>query len=158
MRMEVVPHVGIGPVHLGVPREAAQPLVAKDSCFQVDYRGTPSLVAFVQLSKRGWATYAGIDLFDTPADEVIAEIARLENLDTTIYCPGRHEYYFPHLNMILCRDTISEEEGEQGYIFDCVSLHTPNYYNRKTLNFIREKSGHPPLVDEGGKQLGDHSA
>ncbi len=151
MQMEVIPHVGIGPVRLGMPREVAKPLADNDSCFQVDYRGEPPVVAFVQLSKRGWATYAGIDLFDEPADEVIAEIARLENLDTKIYCPGRHEYYFPHLNMILWRDSVSEEEGEQGYIFDCVSLHTPGYYSRKLLNFTRSQSGLPPLSEEGGE-------
>jgi hypothetical protein len=149
MEMEVIPNVGIGPVHLGMSREVAQPLAPKGSPFQVDFRGSPPTVAFVQLSKRGWATYKGIDLFEESADEVIAEIARLENLDTTIYRPGRHTYYFPHLNMILWRGTISEEEGEQGYIFDCVSLHTPGYYDRKLMNFIRRQSGHPPLPEEG---------
>lgn len=78
---------------------------------------------------------------------MIAEIARLENLDTTIYRAGRHTYYFPHLNMILWRDTTSEEEGEQGYLFDCVSLHIPGYYDRKLMDFIRKQSGHPPLPD-----------
>jgi hypothetical protein len=148
MEMEVVPNVGIGPIHLGMSREAVQPLVPKGSPFQVDFRGEPPTVVFVQLSKRGWATYKGIDLFDTPADEVIAEIAQLEDLDGTIYRAGRHEYYFPHLNMILWRDTVSEEEGHQGYIFDCVSLHLPGYYTRKLMNFIRSQSGHPPLPDE----------
>ena len=150
--MEVVPHVGIGPVRLGMPREAVQPLVARDSCFQVDFRGSPPVVAFVQLSKRGWAVYDGIDLFEEAADDVIAEIARRANLDPKVYGPGRHTYYFPALNMILWRGTVSEVEGEQGYILDCVSLHTPEYYDRKTLAFIRSKSGLPPLPDEGGAE------
>jgi hypothetical protein len=154
MEMEVIPHVGIGPVHLGMSREVAEPLAPKGSPFHVAFRGKAKVVAFVQLSSRGCATYKGIDLFETPADEVIAEIARLENLDTTIYCAGRHQHYFPHLNMILWRSTVSKEEGEQGYLFDCVSLHTPGYYNRKLLNYIREKSGHPPLTKGKGKETG----
>ena len=46
-----------------------QPLVAKDSCFQVDYpRDTAGRWSrSCRLSKRGWAIYAGIDLLDTPA-------------------------------------------------------------------------------------------
>lgn len=51
--MEVIPHVGIGPIHLGMSREIAQPLAPKGSPFQVDYHGEPGVVAFVQLSNRG---------------------------------------------------------------------------------------------------------
>lgn len=47
--------------------------------------------------------------------------------------------------MSLWRSCVSDEDGEQGYIFDCVSLHAPGYYDTGTLAFIRRKSG---LADE----------
>jgi hypothetical protein len=33
--------------------------------------------------------------------------------------------------------------GDQGYVFDCVSLHAPGYYDTDTLAFIRQQSGLP---------------
>jgi hypothetical protein len=90
------------------------------------------VVVFIQVSHRASAEYRGIDLFDEdrPADEVVAEIVRLEGLDRADYPPGRHEYLFPALNMILWRGEVSDEEGEQGYTFQAASVHVPGYYDR----------------------------
>ena len=147
---DVIPHVGIrlprgAVLRLGMSREEAEWLVNRD--IQLDFRGDPPVVAFIQ-SPKHWGTFDGIELFESGADDVIAQIVERLGLDPQVYCPGRHTYYFPDLNMILWRDTVSDVDGEQGYIFDCVSLHAPGYYNARTLAFIREKSGLPPLPEQ----------
>jgi hypothetical protein len=129
-----------------MPAEAAEPLVRPG--IQVDFRGSPPTVAFIQVPNGFFVTYAGIALFEMAGDEVIREIARQENRDPRIYAPGRHQYYFPDLNMTLWRSVVSEEEGEQGYLFDSVSLHTPGYYDAETMAYVRRTSGLPVVQDE----------
>jgi hypothetical protein len=147
---EVVPQVGIrshaGMVRLGMTREEAQPLLDRDRDLQVDFRGDPPVVAFVQ-SPKHWGSFEGIDLFESGADEVIARIVERLGLDPAVYRPGRHQYYFPDLRMSLWRSCVSEEEGEQGFIFDCVSVHAPEYYDADLLAFIRRQSGLPPTLE-----------
>ena len=149
---DVIPHVGIrmargAVLRLGMSREEAEWLADRDVRVDYDYRVEPPVVAFIE-SPKHWGTLDGIELFESAADEVVAEITRQFNLDPAVYRPGRHTYYFPDLNMILWRNTVSEMDGEQGYIFDCVSLHAPGYYDPKTLAFIRERSGLPPLPEQ----------
>ena len=143
---EVVPHVGIrshaGMMRLGVTRAEVQPLLDRDRHIRVDFRGEPPVVAFIE-SPKHWGSFLGIDLFEAGADEVIAELVAELGLDPAVYGPGRHTYHFPSLNMILWRGTVSDEDGEQGYIFDSVSIHAPGYYDARTLAFIRQKSGLP---------------
>ena len=147
---DVVPHVGIrshaGMLRLGMTRDEAQPLLDRDRDIQVDFSGSPPVVAFIQ-SPKHWGTLDGIELFESAADEVVAEIARRFGFDPGVYRPGRNEYYFPALNMILWRSCVSDVEGDQGYIFDCVSLHAPGYYDPKMLAAIREQSGLPPVPE-----------
>jgi len=147
---DVVPRVGIrshaGMLRLGMTRAEAQPLLDRDRDIQVDFRGTPEVVVFIQ-SPKYWGTLDGIELFESAADEVVAEIVRRFGFDPAVYCPGRNEYYFPAFDMILWRSCVSNKDGEQGYIFDCVSLHAPGYYNAKTLAFTRKQSGLPPLPE-----------
>ena len=128
--MEIVPHVGIGKVRLGMSREEADWLLERG--MSVDSRGSPPVVVFIEVSHRASATYRGIDLFDEdrPADEVVAEIVRLERLDPADYPPGQYEYLFPALKMLLWRGDVSDEEGEQGYTFQAASIHVPGYYDR----------------------------
>jgi hypothetical protein len=141
---EVIPHVDIrlprgAVLRLGMSRAEVEALADRD--IRIDYRD--GVVAFME-SPKHWGTFAGIELFEDAADAVVAEIARRHNLDPDVYCPGRHTYFFPNWNMILWRDTVSDEDGDQGYIFDTVSLHSPGYYDTKTLAFIREQAGLPP--------------
>jgi hypothetical protein len=75
---------------------------------------------------------------------VIAEIAARLGLDPEVYRPGRHQYYFPDLCMGLWRSCVSDEDGEQGFTFDSVSVHSPGYYDAELLAFIRRQSGLPP--------------
>jgi hypothetical protein len=144
---EVVPHVGIqshaGMVRLGMTRAEVQPLLDRDRSIRVDFRGDPPVVAFVQ-SPKHWGSFAGVALFESGADEVIAAIVSRLGLDPAVYRPGRHQYYFPDLCMGLWRSCVSDTEDEQGFLFDCVSVHTPGYYDPKLLAFIRQQGGLPP--------------
>lgn len=126
--LEIVPHVGIGKVRLGMSREEADWLI--EPGMQIDSAGTPPSVTFIQVSQRAWATYRGVDVFDedASADEVVAAIVELEGLDPADYPPGRHRYLFSNLNMILWRGEVSDEPGEQGYTFQAASIHVPDYY------------------------------
>lgn len=128
--MEIMPHVGIGKVRLGMSREEADWLL--DRGMQIDSAGSPPVVTFVQVSHRAYATYRGVDVFDEDrsADEVVAEIVQVEGLDPADYPPGRHQYTFPHLNMVLWRGEVSDEPGDQGYTFQAASVHAPGYYDK----------------------------
>lgn len=144
---EVVPHVGIrshaGMVRLGMTRAEVQPLLDRDRDIRVDFRGDPPMVAFIE-SPKHWGSFEGIDLFEAGADEVITAVAARLGLDTSVYRPGRHQYYFPDLRMGLWRSTVSDEDGDQGFVFDSVSVHAAGYYDAKTLAFVRQQSGLPP--------------
>lgn len=89
------------------------------------------MVTFVQVRHRCHATYRGVDVFDEDrsTDEVVAEVVRLEGLDTADYPPGRHAHHFPHLNMVLWRGEVSDKPGDRGYTFQTASVHTPGYYD-----------------------------
>jgi hypothetical protein len=86
-----------------------------------------------------------IELFEAGADGVIARVVARLGLDTAVYRPGRHEHYFPDLCMGLWRSCVSDVDGEQGHVFDCVSIHAPGYDGAKALGFIRQQSGLPPV-------------
>jgi hypothetical protein len=128
--MEIVPHVGIGKVRLGMTREEAEWLLERG--MSIDSRGSPPVVVFIQVSHRAFAEYRGVDVFDedVSADDVVAQIVRLEGLDPADFPPGKHEYLFPALNMILWRGEVSDEPGDQGYTFQAASIHVPGYYDR----------------------------
>lgn len=144
---EVIPHVGIrshaGMVRLGVTRAEVQPLLDQDGDIRVDYRGDPPVVAFIE-SPKYWGSFEGIDLFEAGADEVIAEIVTRLGLDHNLYQPGRHEYYFPELCMILWRSCVSDEDGTQGFTFDSVSIHSPGYYTSRKPVPPEQERGSPP--------------
>jgi hypothetical protein len=133
--LEIVPRVGIGKVRLGMLREEADWLLERG--MKIDSGGNPPVVTFIQVSHRAWATYRGVDVFDedSSADEVVATIVRLEGLDPADYPPGRHEYLFPSLNMILWRGEVTDEPGDQGYTFQAASIHVPGYYQNKPKDF-----------------------
>ena len=122
--MEVVPHVGIGKVRLGMSREEADWL--REPGMQLDFAGTPPVVTFIQVTE---AFYRDIDLCFDPADEVLAAVVHVEGLDPADYPPGRHEYRFPHLNMFLWRGEVSDEPGDQGHTFQAVGVHAPGYFD-----------------------------
>jgi hypothetical protein len=130
-------------VRLGMTRAEVQPLLDRESGIRVDFHGEPPVVAFVE-SPKHWGSFEGIGLFEAGADEVIAEVAARLGLDLEVYRPGRHSYYFPDLRMSLWRSCVSEVDGEQGFVFESVSVHAPGYYDDKSLAFIRRQGGLPP--------------
>ncbi|MDY3555586.1 hypothetical protein R5W24_004729 [Gemmata sp. JC717] len=125
--MEIVPHVRIGRVRLGMSQEEAGWL--RESGMQTDCRGAPPVVAFIQVSRRVCATYRDVDVFEDPATEVVAEIVRLEGLNPADYPPGRHQYLFPALNFALWRGYVNDDnpDDHQGYYFQAASIHAPGY-------------------------------
>ena len=138
--MEVVPHVGIGDVRLGMPREEADRLRGK--WMRLDSAGSPPVVTFIEVHWHTRARYRDIDLFGASADEVVAAVARLEGLDPLDYPPGKHNYRFPALNMLLWRGEVSDEPGTQGYTFQSASIHVPNYYQGAALRAILRETTH----------------
>jgi hypothetical protein len=123
--VEIVPHIGIGQVRLGMSPEEADRL--REPGMRLDYAGNPLAVAFIEVTD---AFYRDIDLCFDPADEVLASLVELERLDPAAYPPGRHEYRFPHLSMTLWRGEVSDEPGDQGYTFQAVSIYQPGYYQQ----------------------------
>jgi hypothetical protein len=73
-----------------------------------------------------------VDVFDedAPAEDVVTAIIELEGLDPAEFPPGRHQYLFPALNMILWRGEVSDQPGDQGYNFQAASIHVPDYYRK----------------------------
>lgn len=138
--MEIVPHVGIGTIRLGMPQEEVGQL--RGSGLQVDYAGTPAVVTFIQGDDGTGAEYRGVDLFGDPADEVVAAVARLEGLDPLDYPPGKHSYLFPALNLLLWRGEVADEPGEQGYTFQAASIHVPGYHQGAALEQILRETTH----------------
>lgn len=138
--MEVVPHVGIGDVRLGMPRAEADRLRGK--WIRVDSAGSPPVVTFIEAHWHTQAQYCGIDLFGVPADEAVAAVARLEGLDPLDHPPGKYNYRFPALNMLLWRGEVSDEPGTQGYTFQSVSIHVPDYYQGAALRAILRETTH----------------
>ncbi len=142
---DVEPQAGIGPLRLGmtpgevrraVVGQEVKPLrgrqeVVRDLGLWVDYPAEGGGVSFVQASRaRGvWVTFAGVDVFDTQADELVSRIVRQEGLDPADFPPGRHQHLFPSLRLMLWRGVISEEPGERGWAFECISVHAPGYYD-----------------------------
>jgi hypothetical protein len=123
--VEIVPHLGIGEVRLGMSREEADRL--REPGTQLDYAGDPPGVALIQVQD---AFYRDIDLCFDPAEEVVAPIVNLEGLDPADYPPGQHEYTVPHLNMFLWRGEVADTPGTQGYTFQAVGIHSPDYYQK----------------------------
>lgn len=141
---EVTPHVGIGPLRLGVtPAEvrAAAPGHAISKIgrgreemidtlgLTVDY-SAGDVVSFIQaFPARGVrVSFAGRDVFVTPADDMAAAAVRQAAADPADFPPGRYEYLFPDPRLALWRGVVGEEPGDQGWAFTSISVHAPGYY------------------------------
>ena len=141
---EVVPHVGIGPLRLGMtPAEVrratghAVEMIGRgreemidDLGLSVDYSAGDAAVAFIQAfpAEGVQFTLEGTDVFATPADELVAAVVRGERLPPSDFPPGQDEYRFPSLRLVLWRSFAAEEPGEPGWTFESISVHVPGYY------------------------------
>ncbi|WP_020475677.1 hypothetical protein [Zavarzinella formosa] len=142
---EVTPHVGIGPLRLGMsPAEvrAAMPGHAIEKIgrgheemiealgLNVDYSAGDAAVTFIQVFPTTGVRFTlwGIDVFATPADELVTALVRREGLLAADFPPGRDEYRFPSLRLVLWRRWASDKPGEPGWAFETVSVHILGYY------------------------------
>lgn len=140
---DVLPHEGIGPVRLGMTRAAAREAMERagvaltpvqvessrdyyhDAGFQVSYDEL-GIVEYIELSRGGpfVVRYRGVDVFTTPADEMVALVA-----ETAPYDPDDSEvgytYLFPALDLSLWRPVMpedgedEEDEADQADDYDC---------------------------------------
>jgi hypothetical protein len=119
----VEPHRGVAPVHFGMARADVQRAMpgggvafrtspdAPDETdawhgngFQVSYRGRDPTVEFIEL----WAdpayavTYKGVDVFSTPAEELVSIVAADALFDASDPELG-YSYVFPSLDLALWR-------------------------------------------------------
>ena len=146
---EVMPHVGIGPVRLGMSAMTSDapcpapamlssrdltPLLETDAFhengFQVFYSGTrrwrnTSSCLGIPAS---CALYRGIDVFATPADVVVSHVARDTAFDPDHWELG-YSYIFPALDLSLWRPVLPESpEDTDGREFSTIGIGVVGYY------------------------------
>ncbi len=148
---EVVPHVGVGPVRLGMTREQVRrampgpcepfrkgPFAKHEtdgfhgSGFQVFYGGDEPTAEYIQLcTGQGLrAIYAGVSVFETPADTVVARISRLAPYDPSDRELG-YSYIFPSLELSLWRPVKPESPTDpEGQEFWSIGIGVRGYYSR----------------------------
>src|SRR5262245_54665446 len=148
---EVIPHVGIGPLRLGMTQAEVRHAIAgsavrglrgclevvRDLGLWVDYTEGFTAVKFVQASEVAGVRVllAGADVFDTPADELVARLVQQEGLNVADFPPGRHSYLYEALRLVLWRERVPEAESRP---FDCVSVHAEGCYSETALRLLRE--------------------
>jgi hypothetical protein len=99
--------------------------------FQVFYGGRTPVVEYIELSPNcGFrALYRGVDVFVTPADEVVAHVVRDAPFD-----PDDPElgfgYIFPALDLSLWRPDLPESpEDPEGREFSTIGVGIEGYYS-----------------------------
>jgi hypothetical protein len=149
---EVIPHVGIGPVRLGMSRDEVrrampgpcQPFLKApdashetdafhESGFQVFYSGTAPEAEYIELSRDSGfrALYRGVDIFATPADAVVSHVARDAAFDPDD-CELGYSYIFPALDLSLWRPVLPESpEDMDGREFSTVGIGVFGYYGKR---------------------------
>jgi hypothetical protein len=146
----VQPLVGVGPVLLGMSRDEvrrAMPEPAKPfrkgrtsrhetdafhkSAFQVYYGGDQPTVEYIELSGGSVvrAFYRDIDVFATPADEVVAHVCRDSEFDhSSPEIP--YSYLFRGLQLSLWRPTIQKSDSDtDGRYFSTIGIGKRGYYD-----------------------------
>lgn len=143
----VVPHVGIGPLRLGMTQAGVRRAVPeyqvraslRGGCEEfipelgllVDYSAMFGEVMFVEVNSlaRSIVMLAGCSAFDTKADNLVAAVVREYGLDPAEFPPGRYDYKFPSLNLVLWRGVLGDDTPEsRGWAFEAIAVHKPGYY------------------------------
>ncbi len=152
--MRVEPGVGIGPVRLGMTHAEVRAAGngreiqgqggrqrVPSLGLSLEYTDGDGVVAFIEADRGSGAKYNGIDLFEAPAEEVLAAIVRAAGLAPADFPPTRHTYLFENLRLVLWRATVpddeQEEDDEDGRRFQTVSVYAPGYYPEETLRYLR---------------------
>jgi hypothetical protein len=144
------PLVGVGSVRFGMSRDEVRRVMLEpvrsfrktpksrhetdaifQNAFQIFYGGDQPTVEFIELSG-GLAVrafYRELDVFGTPADEVVAFISR----DAAFDAKEReipYSYIFPGLQLSLWRPTIPESADDtDGRYFSTVGIGQRGYYD-----------------------------
>jgi hypothetical protein len=152
--MRVEPGVGIGPVRLGMSHAEVRAAVASREVkgqgsrqripslgLSLEYTDSDGVVAFIEADRGSGAKYDGIELFEAPAEEVVAAIVQAAGLAPADFSPARHSYLFESLRLVLWRGTVpddeQDEDDEDGRLFQTVSVYAPGYYPEETLQQLR---------------------
>lgn len=150
---DVVPLVGVGPVRLGMSRsqvhdalEMPLPDTAREgppdggpdaffeSALQVSY-DADGRTEFIEVYRDGplAATYGGVDVFGTRADDLVARVARDGPFDPANPEHG-FSFVFPSLELSLWRRCIPEEHGDDcfedtGGGFETIAVGRRGYFS-----------------------------
>lgn len=141
MEFHIDPHRGIGPVAFGmtpaeVRREMQHAPRAKGprsdcyfgNSFQVSYGEDGVEFIEVASSIEAVVLFDIVDVFDTPADELLAAIARRDTADPLLSKPP-NQYVFPELILTLWgRSAQYDHRGNRTRpVFAAVGIGTPGY-------------------------------
>ena len=146
----IQPFVGVGPVLFGMSRDEvhrAMPEPPKSfrkaqtsrhetdafyrNAFQVFYDGDQPTVEYIELSRGSVvrAFYRDLDVFATPADEVVAFVSRDSAFDETRR-GFPYSYVFRDLQLSLWRPTIPESATDNdGRYFSTIGIGRKGYYD-----------------------------
>jgi hypothetical protein len=146
----VQPFVGVGPVRLDMTRDEVRRAMPEPSkpfrkgptsrhetdafhqnAFQVFYAGEPPTAEYIELSRGSVvrAFYRDLDVFATPADEVVAYISRDAAFDQTDR-EIPYSYIFRDLQLSLWRPTIPESDTDpDGRYFSTIGIGKRGYYD-----------------------------
>ena len=146
---EATPRVGVGPVKLGMTREEVRRVMPgpcdsflkglnpehetdafHDRGFQVFYGGEGPVVEYIELSRESGfrVLYRGLDVFATPADQVLAHVSGDAAIDPNDPELG-YAYIFPDLDLSLWRPVLPESpEDPEGREFSTIGIGVAGYY------------------------------
>lgn len=146
VELVIEPHRGIGPIRFGMDRVMVRdemerlgegrprPRGEETDCyfgaaFQVSF-GDEGLADFIELASSIEAEvwFEGLDVFDTPADELLAAVGRLDHPAPELSRPPQ-SYIFPGLILTLWgRDKqYDHRRGRSRPMFGAVGVGAPSY-------------------------------
>ncbi len=146
MEFAIEPHRGIGPASFGMSREEVREALARagggrprarnaetdcyfGAAFQVSF-GDEGLADFIEVASSIAVEVVldGLDVFYTPADELLAAVRRLDQPDPELSRPPQ-SYIFPRLILTLWgRDKqYDHRRGQQRPMFAAVGVGAPSY-------------------------------
>lgn len=146
-KIVIEPHIGIGKLKLGMKREEVHQLfgpefetVNDEEIGIVDFYFSETIqihydenlqVEFIDLvydlSNEFEVVFNGMDVFKTPANDLVNEIAKITPYDGTSELP--YEYIFKEIDLELWREILPEEDDEDGLYFDTVGIGVKGYFN-----------------------------
>jgi hypothetical protein len=158
VELTILPHVGIGPVRLSMPRQTVcsvleelgggSPLKKSErtDCFfrnslQVEFE-TDETASFLEVcSDRRWkCVFEGIDVFDTPADDLLKHIQRFDRPDAAL--SDQSSFVFPGLILTLwdADSQYDRKQDETRPIFGAVGIGDERYLSAiKAIRANRQK-------------------